>query len=321
MPIKCTTETFLHFVESGGVPLLVDLAVGAERELAVRVASLGALCNLCEAEDLTEAIWRAGGSHLFALLKKNDPPLQRMLSAVLFGLLEHEDGPRVALHFEPNIVHELVAFARKFNSRTSWGVVRAAFGSIAALASHPETRAQIVSANALDVLEAPGKDPLSDWLACLARAHVLEAPSLRLNRKKKDAALLPLHHALKLFEPKDVRKLEDDVGLLWTNLGAFVRLIHSDQLPIMLFGVLACAALLLREDYAALLPDEDAEELQCLQYHPDERVRKLGKTMRTGRKGPPRLEALCKAKVRALGLSAGEKKKAPKTLNGRHNHR
>lgn len=70
------------------------------------------------------------------MVSKTKDSLQRVLIGVLFGLLEHAEGPPIALLLAPNLVKDLVSLATGFNSRSRWGVVRACMGSLAALASH-----------------------------------------------------------------------------------------------------------------------------------------------------------------------------------------
>lgn len=159
------------------------------------------------------------------------------------------------MHFEPNLPRNLVQFARRLTARTCYGVVRACYGALAALASHCLSNLlfklmrltaaafsveAVVAAGALQVLEAPNKDHLSAYLATLTRAHCLNAPSVRLNRKKRAQAMVPLESFVKLFSPTEMRTAEDKAGLAWSHVAAFVHLLRSTSLPVQRFAAFVC---------------------------------------------------------------------------------
>jgi len=217
--------------------------------------------------------------------------------------LEYDKEAYIATKHANTLTEDLISVAKKAkwgkpeNLTTNANIL----GCLAMLCTHETTARILVKSGGTPFLLLEHKEPHLSYYSCIGLANLLLNCQFQLKKthKKKDA-IRNINYFLKIMTSRDLRNSESKVGFVWTSLLPFYKLTESDDMNVMLFGLLCLANHSFSDYNRDLLTQENlTDKIVCLQWHPDGRVKKYTDVFleNIGNHAVPSLVRLCEFNI------------------------
>eukprot|EP01126_Amoeba_proteus_P063140 TRINITY_DN866_c0_g1_i3.p1 TRINITY_DN866_c0_g1~~TRINITY_DN866_c0_g1_i3.p1 ORF type:complete len:382 (+),score=66.63 TRINITY_DN866_c0_g1_i3:85-1230(+) len=269
-----TNKNKQRFAERGGIERIGSLLGDPNMSIDIRRECIVNLRNFCETPNLFRYVFRAGIIPCLLPLLRSDL-LVTDVTGLLFGILEFDSQAHICPCYGKEFVRELVLECERVNRMTknrnsdvSFDQHRSIMGCLLALSLNDLSNSALFALGGAEALMCQNSDILTQYLSCIGTAFLLANPNNRWKKRKKKDALAKISFFMKYSTAKEIRQLENKMGLLWSNVEPFYKLTeYTRDNTVVQFGVFLLTILSHSDYYKQLFERERIlGKILCLQW-------------------------------------------------------
>lgn len=267
----------MYFAQKGGIDLSIQFL---QEEFPEDVRSLAGvlLWNFAETPPMMQILWeKKAVDAVLPFLKSSRDTLQQVGVGLLNCFLEFDKNAYITTKHTKNLTEDLVSIAKN----AKWGKPEALtknaniLGCLSMLCIHESTAHELIKCGGPVFLLRDHYEAHLAYYSCIGLAHLLMNSHFQLKKTQKKDFVRTINLFLKTMTPRGLRDTESKIGFVWTSLVPFYSLTETDDINVLLFGLLCLANQSFSDYNRDLLQQENLmEKIVCIQWHPDTRVRK-----------------------------------------------